>query len=387
MKKIYCLDKIAKVGTNMFDSDYTMTSELNEANAILVRSSSMHEMEFGKELYAIARAGAGVNNIPIEECAGKGIVVFNTPGANANGVKELVVCGMLMAARDVIGGVNWVKSIAKSENIAKEVEKGKKNFAGSELKNKTLGVIGLGAIGAEVANIGASLGMQVLGYDPYISVNSAWRLSRRVKPVNDLQEIIANADYISLHLPLNDNDRKMVNAKMLSGMKTGVVVLNFSRDLLVDDEAMEEALNNGKVKTYVTDFPNEKTANMPHCISIPHLGASTKESEDNCAIMAAEQIQDFINNGNIRNSVNYPNCDMGVCHAASRVTVMHKNIPNMIGQITATFGKCKINIADMTNKSRDKYAYTMIDIESIMTMEALKELEKIEGILRVRVIK
>lgn len=387
MKKIYCLDKIAKVGTNMFDSDYTMTSELNEANAILVRSSSMHEMEFGKELYAIARAGAGVNNIPIEECAGKGIVVFNTPGANANGVKELVVCGMLMAARDVIGGVNWVKSIAKSENIAKEVEKGKKNFAGSELKNKTLGVIGLGAIGAEVANIGASLGMQVLGYDPYISVNSAWRLSRRVKPVNDLQEIIANADYISLHLPLNDNDRKMVNAKMISGMKTGVVVLNFSRDLLVDDEAMEEALNNGKVKTYVTDFPNEKTANMPHCISIPHLGASTKESEDNCAIMAAEQIQDFINNGNIRNSVNYPNCDMGVCHAASRVTVMHKNIPNMIGQITATFGKCKINIADMTNKSRDKYAYTMIDIESIMTMEALKELEKIEGILRVRVIK
>ncbi len=387
MKKIYCLDKIAKVGTNIFGSDYSITTDMAEANAVLVRSSSMHEMEFGKELHAIARAGAGVNNIPLEECASKGIVVFNTPGANANGVKELVVCGMLLAARDVSGGINWVKSIAGSESIAKDVEKGKNRFAGTELKGKTIGVIGLGAIGAEVANIGASLGMEVLGYDPYISVNSAWRLSRRVKPVTDLQELISKADYISLHLPLNDKDRKMINAEMISGMKNGVVVLNFSRDLLVDDDAMEAALLSGKVKKYVTDFPNERTANMQGCISIPHLGASTKESEDNCAIMAAEQIREFINNGNIRNSVNYPNCDMGICHAASRVTVMHKNIPNMIGQITATFGRCKINILDMTNKSRDKYAYTMIDIESIMTMEALKEVEKIEGILKVRVIK
>ncbi len=387
MKKIYCLDKIAKVGTNIFGSDYSITTDMAEANAVLVRSSSMHEMEFGKELHAIARAGAGVNNIPLEECASKGIVVFNTPGANANGVKELVVYGMLLAARDVSGGINWVKSIAGSESIAKDVEKGKNRFAGTELKGKTIGVIGLGAIGAEVANIGASLGMEVLGYDPYISVNSAWRLSRRVKPVTDLQELISKADYISLHLPLNDKDRKMINAEMISGMKNGVVVLNFSRDLLVDDDAMEAALLSGKVKKYVTDFPNERTANMQGCISIPHLGASTKESEDNCAIMAAEQIREFINNGNIRNSVNYPNCDMGICHAASRVTVMHKNIPNMIGQITATFGRCKINILDMTNKSRDKYAYTMIDIESIMTMEALKEVEKIEGILKVRVIK
>lgn len=387
MKNIYCLDKIAKVGTNVFQADYSMTSDISEANAILVRSSSMHEMEFGKNLHAIARAGAGVNNIPLESCASKGIVVFNTPGANANGVKELVVCGMLLAARDVIGGIHWVKSIAGNESIAKDVEKGKKNFAGSELKGKTFGVIGLGAIGAEVANIGASLGMEVLGYDPYISVNSAWRLSRRVKPVTDLHEIISRSDYISLHLPLNDTDKKMVNREMLSGMKNGVVVLNFSRDLLVDDEAMAEALASGKVRKYVTDFPNPQTANMEGCISIPHLGASTEESEDNCAVMAAEQVRDFLNNGNIRNSVNYPNCDMGVCQAASRVTVMHKNIPNMIGQITATFGRCGINIVDMTNKSKDKYAYTMIDIESIMTMEALSEVEKIDGILKVRVIK
>lgn len=387
MKNIYCLDKIAKVGTDIFGKEYELVNNMDNANGILVRSSSLHEAVFDKETVAIARAGAGVNNIPLERCAAEGIVVFNTPGANANGVKELAICGMLLAARDIVGGVNWVKTIKESPSIDKDVEKGKKSFAGTEIRGKKLGVIGLGAIGAMVANAGESLGMEVYGYDPYISVNSAWNLSRKIIHITDINQIFSECDYISLHLPLTNDNKGLINKNSFALMKDGVIILNFSRDLLVDDIDMEEALNTGKVKVYVTDFPNTKTANMDKVITIPHLGASTSESEDNCAIMAVEQLKDYIENGNIKNSVNYPNCDMGVCSTICRVTLLHKNIPNMIGQISSILAKYNINIADMTNKSRDKFAYTMLDLETMADTKLLSELGSIEGVLKVRLIK
>lgn len=387
MKNIYCLDKIAKVGTDIFGKEYELVNNMDKANGILVRSSSLHEAVFDKETVAIARAGAGVNNIPLERCAAEGIVVFNTPGANANGVKELAICGMLLAARDIVGGVNWVKTIKESPSIDKDVEKGKKSFAGTEIRGKKLGVIGLGAIGAMVANAGESLGMDVYGYDPYISVNSAWNLSRKIIHITDINQIFSECDYISLHLPLTNDNKGLINKNSFALMKDGVIILNFSRDLLVDDIDMEEALNTGKVKVYVTDFPNTKTANMDKVITIPHLGASTSESEDNCAIMAVEQLKDYIENGNIKNSVNYPNCDMGVCSTICRVTLLHKNIPNMIGQISSILAKYNINIADMTNKSRDKFAYTMLDLETMADTKLLSELGSIEGVLKVRLIK
>ena len=387
MKNIYCLDKIAKVGTDIFGKEYELVNNMDNANGILVRSSSLHEAVFDKETVAIARAGAGVNNIPLERCASEGIVVFNTPGANANGVKELAICGMLLAARDIVGGVNWVKTIKESPSIDKDVEKGKKSFAGTEIRGKKLGVIGLGAIGAMVANAGESLGMEVYGYDPYISVNSAWNLSRKIIHITDINQIFSECDYISLHLPLTNDNKGLINKNSFALMKDGVIILNFSRDLLVDDIDMEEALNTGKVKVYVTDFPNTKTANMDKVITIPHLGASTSESEDNCAIMAVEQLKDYIENGNIKNSVNYPNCDMGVCSTICRVTLLHKNIPNMIGQISSILAKYNINIADMTNKSRDKFAYTMLDLETMADTKLLSELGSIEGVLKVRLIK
>ena len=387
MKNIYCLDKIAKVGTDIFGKEYELVNNMDKANGILVRSSSLHEAVFDKETVAIARAGAGVNNIPLERCAAEGIVVFNTPGANANGVKELAICGMLLAARDIVGGVNWVKTIKESPSIDKDVEKGKKSFAGTEIRGKKLGVIGLGAIGAMVANAGESLGMDVYGYDPYISVNSAWNLSRKIIHITDINQIFSECDYISLHLPLTNDNKGLINKNSFALMKDGVIILNFSRDLLVDDIDMEEALNTGKVKVYVTDFPNTKTANMDKVITIPHLGASTSESEDNCAIMAVEQLKDYIENGNIKNSVNYPNCDMGVCSTVCRVPLLHKNIPNMIGQISSILAKYNINIADMTNKSRDKFAYTMLDLETMADTKLLSELGSIEGVLKVRLIK
>lgn len=387
MKNIYCLDKIAKIGTDIFGEEYELVNNMDNANGILVRSSSLHEAVFDKETVAIARAGAGVNNIPLERCAAEGIVVFNTPGANANGVKELAICGMLLAARDIVGGVNWVKTIKESPSIDKDVEKGKKSFAGTEIRGKKLGVIGLGAIGAMVANAGESLGMEVYGYDPYISVNSAWNLSRKIIHITDINQIFSECDYISLHLPLTNDNKGLINKNSFALMKDGVIILNFSRDLLVDDIDIEEALNTGKVKVYVTDFPNTKTANMDKVITIPHLGASTSESEDNCAIMAVEQLKDYIENGNIKNSVNYPNCDMGVCSTVCRVTLLHKNIPNMIGQISSILAKYNINIADMTNKSRDKFAYTMLDLETMADTKLLSELGSIEGVLKVRLIK
>ena len=387
MKKIHCLNAIASVGTDIFDENYELTDNINEADAIMVRSAAMGDMEFSKNLLAIARAGAGVNNIPLERCADAGIVVFNTPGANANGVKELVICGMLLAARDVVGGIEWTRSIKDSDTISKDVEKGKKNFAGGEIKGKKLGVIGLGAIGAEVANVAASLGLEVLGYDPYISVNSAWRLSRKIKHITDINEIFKDCDYITLHVPLTNDNKGMIGKDSIAEMKDGVVILNFARDLLVDDDEMEKALESGKVARYVTDFPNTKSAKMEKAIVIPHLGASTQESEDNCAVMAANELVDYLENGNIKNSVNFPSCDMGVCQVEGRVAILHKNVPNMIGQITSAFAKNGYNISDLTNKSKASRAYTLIDIESKASEKLVDELNAIDGVLKVRVIK
>ena len=387
MRKIHCLNAIANVGTDIFDENYKLTDNIEEADAIMVRSAAMGDMDFSENLLAIARAGAGVNNIPLERCADAGIVVFNTPGANANGVKELVICGMLLAARDVVGGIEWTRSIKDSDTIAKDVEKGKKNFVGGEIKGKKLGVIGLGAIGAEVANAAASLGLEVLGYDPFISVNAAWRLSRKIKPITDINEIFKECDYITLHVPLTDDNKGMIGKNSIPQMKDGVVILNFARDLLVDDDEMEKALESGKVARYVTDFPNTKSAKMEKAIVIPHLGASTQESEDNCAVMAANELVDYLENGNIKNSVNFPSCDMGVCQVEGRVALLHKNIPNMIGQITSAFAKNGYNISDLTNKSKGSKAYTLIDIESKASDSLVKELNAIDGILKVRVIK
>ena len=387
MKTIHCLNAISKYGLGFLTEDYKLTDEINEAQGILVRSASLHDTKFSDSLLAVARAGAGVNNIPLEDCAESGIVVFNTPGANANGVKELVLAGLLLASRDIIGGIAWCQDNKGDENISKTVEKRKKAFAGGEIKGKKLGVIGLGAIGAEVANAAAALGMEVYGYDPYISVNAAWMLSRDVKHITSVDTIYQECDFISVHVPLLDSTRAMINQETLAKMKDGVVVLNFARDLLVNDEDMAAALDSGKVKRYISDFPNPKVVNMPGAIVIPHLGASTEESEDNCAKMAVMELMDYLENGNIRNSVNYPSCDMGVCKTESRVAVMHLNVPNMIGQVTGTMASGGINISDMTNKSRDKYAYTLMDLDKQPDEETIKKLQAINGILRVRVIK
>ena len=387
MFQIKCLNPIAKVGLDNFSDQYTVTEEVQEADGILVRSASMHEMELPKRLLAVARAGAGVNNIPLDKCAEQGIVVFNTPGANANGVKELVLAGMLLAARDVVGGIEWVKSTKDDENIAKAAEKEKKNFAGTEIMGKKLGVIGLGAIGVKVANAAVALGMEVYGYDPYLSVNAAWNLSRSVKHVLNVDDIYAECDYITIHVPLMDDTKGMINGEAIAKMKKGVNLLNFARDLLADEKAVLEGLQSGQIAHYVSDFPNPTTAGAPGCIVIPHLGASTEESEDNCAVMAVEELKDYLENGNIRNSVNYPACDMGVCAKAGRVAIFHKNIANMISKFTAVFGEKGINISDMTNKSRGEVAYTMLDVETALTEDIVKALESIDGVFRARIVK
>lgn len=385
--KLHCLNPISKYGIELLTDAYEMTDDAAQAEGILVRSASMHEMELPDGLLAVARAGAGVNNIPLDVCAEKGIVVFNTPGANANGVKELVIAALLLGSRDIVDGVAWCRENAADPNIAKTVEKSKKAFAGHEIKGKKLGVIGLGAIGAEVANAAAALGMDVYGYDPFISVNGAWMLSRDVKHIMSVDTIYQECDYITVHVPLMDSTKKMINKDTIASMKDGVVVLNFSRDLLVDDDAMAEALESGKVHRYITDFPNPKSVNMKNVIAIPHLGASTEEAEDNCAVMAVKEMMDYLENGNIRNSVNYPACDMGVCRTASRIAVMHKNIPNMIGQITGALAEQDVNISDMTNKSRDQYAYTLLDLESRPKEATIEKLKGIKGVLRVRTVK
>lgn len=386
MYKYHCLNPIADIGLNQFTEEYAAVDNAEHADAILVRSASMHDMEFDKELKVIARAGAGVNNIPLDRCAEEGIVVFNTPGANANGVKELVVAGMLLASRDVIGGIDWVKEHEDDCDVAKAAEKAKKAFAGCEIEGKKLGVIGLGAIGVLVANTASNLGMKVYGYDPYLSVDAAWKLSRSIYHAKTVEELYQECDYITIHVPAMDSTKGMIDKEAINLMKKDVVVLNFARDVLVNEEDMVEALESGKVKKYVTDFPNPRITGVKNTIVIPHLGASTEESEDNCAKMAVKETMDFLENGNIRNSVNYPNCDMGCRGEKTRITILHRNVPNMIGQFTSILADAKINISDMTNKSKKEYAYTMIDVEGEVTEDVTDRLNKVNEVLRIRVI-
>ena len=386
MYRYHCLNPISQVGLETFTEEYVPVSEPEKADAILVRSTNMKEMEFAKELKAIARAGAGVNNIHLEKCAEEGIVVFNTPGANANGVKELVLAGMLLASRDIIGGINWVQENEEDGNIAKDAEKAKKAFVGCELEGKKLGVIGLGAIGVLVANAATHLGMEVYGYDPYISVDSARRLSRSIRHAKTVDEIYKDCDYITIHVPATDATKNMIDKDALGLMKKGVVVLNFARNVLVEEEAMVDALVSGHVKHYVTDFPTPQIAGVKGAIVIPHLGASTEESEDNCAVMAASQIKNYLENGNIKNSVNYPDCDMGLRGNNTRILLLHHNVPNMIGQFTKILADDNMKIADLTNKSKGKYAYTMIDIDSAVSENVIKDLGTVKEVLRIRVI-
>ena len=386
MYKYHCLNPIADIGLNQFNDAYAPVDSMEDADAVLVRSAAMHELNLGKNLKVIARAGAGVNNIPLDRCAEEGIVVFNTPGANANGVKELVLAGLFLAARDVVGGIEWVKENKDDADIAKKAEKAKKAFAGSELEGKKLGVIGLGAIGVLVANAAVHLGMEVYGYDPYLSVDAAWKLSRQIRHANTVEEIYKECDYITIHVPALDSTKGMINSETIALMKDGVVILNFARDLLVKEGELLEALAAGKVKKYVTDFPNPTVVGKENVIVIPHLGASTEESEDNCAKMAVKEVIEFLENGNIRNSVNYPNCDMGLRGDCTRITIMHRNVPNMIGQFSAILADDGVNIANMANKSRNAYAYTIIDVESKITDEIVEELVNVKDVLRVRVI-
>lgn len=387
MFKYSCLNPIAETGLEMFSDKYEKTENLEEADLVLVRSAKMTEMEIPSSVVAIGRAGAGVNNIPIQDCAANGVVVFNTPGANANGVKELVLAGMLLASRDIVGGIEWVEQNENEADISKLAEKKKKAFAGCEISGKKLGIIGLGAIGAMVANAAVHLGMDVYGYDPYISIDAAWNLSRSIKHIKSVDEIYEQCDYITIHVPLLDSTKKMINKEAIDKMKDGVVLLNFARDLLVDEEALVKALETGKVKKYVTDFANPTVAGTPGTLVTPHLGASTEEAEINCAVMAVKELCDFMENGNIKNSVNFPNCDMGTCRVAGRLAITHKNIPNMISQFTKILGDDGMNIADLTNKSRGEYAYTLIDLETAISLEVVAELEKIDGVSRVRVVK
>lgn len=387
MYKYNCLNPIAGVGLDLFSDEYTKVEELKDADAVLVRSAAMHDLELPDSLLAVARAGAGVNNIPLDKCADKGIVVFNTPGANANGVKELVFAGMLYAARDIVGGIDWCLENQNDENIAKTAEKQKKNFAGTEISGKKLGVIGLGAIGVLVANAATSLGMEVYGYDPYISVNAAWNLTRSVKHVTNVEDIYRECDFITIHVPLLDSTRKMINAEAIAMMKPTAIVLNFARDLLVDEEAMVDALAKGKVHKYVSDFPNTTTVGAKGCIVTPHLGASTAESEDNCAIMAVREIRDYLENGNIVHSVNFPDCNMGACTTAGRIGILHKNEKGIIAKFTTVLGDADVNVSDLTNKGKGDYAYSLIDVDSVVADDVVGKISGLDGVLRVRVVK
>ena len=384
MYNVKTLNKIAACGTDLLDrSKYTVGDDIDNPQAILVRSASMHEMELGDDLLAIARAGAGVNNIPVDKCSEKGIVVFNTPGANANAVKELVIAGMLLASRDVIGGVAWANTLT-GDDVDKQVEKGKSNFAGCEIKGKTLGIIGLGAIGILVANAAYALGMEVIGYDPYLSVDSALKLSRHVKKANSPEEVYAVADYITIHVPLMDSTRNTINAETIAQMKDGVIILNFARGGLVNNADIKKALADGKVAKYVVDFADSETVNQPGIINIPHLGASTAESEDNCAVMAAQELADYLENGNILNSVNFPNCSLPEDNIG-RIAIAHKNIPNVIAKFTEALSS--VNISDMINKSKGELAYTIINTDHAIPAEAIEKLNQIDAVIRVRVIK
>lgn len=386
MFQIQYLNPISKKGTDLWTDQYKTAEDAAQADAIMVRSAAMHDMEFSPNLLAVSRAGAGVNNIPLDRCADAGIVVFNTPGANANGVVELAMCGMLLGSRDIVGGIEWVKSIQNEGDVAKKVEKGKSKFAGNEIAGKTLGVIGLGAIGGPLANNAIKLGMQVYGCDPYISIDAAWHLDSRIIPVKTREEIYESCDIISVHVPLLDSTRGMIGEEAISKMKDGVILLNFARDALVDDDALEKALKSGKVKRYITDFPNDRTASMEGVVAIPHLGASTEEAEDNCARMAVRQVMNYLENGNIINSVNFPNCDMGKCTKPARLMILHKNIPNSIGQFTSAVAKENVNISDMLNRSKGEYACTLLDLDSVVSDAVINAIEAVDGVLRVRMI-
>lgn len=384
MFNILTLNKIAKGGLDQLNDNYKITDDANvDADGIILRSFKMHDMELPESLKAVARAGAGTNNIPIDKCSEKGIVVFNTPGANANAVKELVIAGMLLASRDVIGGVAWANTLT-GDDVDKQVEKGKSNFAGCEIKGKTLGIIGLGAIGILVANAAYALGMEVIGYDPYLSVDSALKLSRHVKKANSPEEVYAAADYITIHVPLMDSTRNTINAETIAQMKDGVIILNFARGGLVNNADIKKALADGKVAKYVVDFADSETVNQPGIINIPHLGASTAESEDNCAVMAAQELADYLENGNILNSVNFPNCSLPEDNIG-RIAIAHKNIPNVIAKFTEALSS--VNISDMINKSKGELAYTIINTDHAIPAEAIEKLNQIDAVIRVRVIK
>lgn len=387
MINVNCLNNIASVGLDLFSDNYNVDSSFEDAQAVLVRSAKMHDMELGDNLLAIARAGAGVNNIPLDKCADKGIVVFNTPGANANAVKEQVIAAMLLASRDLLGGNKWVADNKDDADIAKSTEKAKKAFAGQEIKGKKLGVIGLGAIGQLVANAAVALGMEVYGYDPYLSVNAAWNLSRKVKHIVNVEDIYKECNYITVHVPALDSTKGMINKAAFDMMQDGTVIINCARDVLVNESDIAEALKSGRVKCYVTDFPNTTVADMEGAIVFPHLGASTEEAEDNCAVMAVQELSNYIENGNIVNSVNYPACDMGVCQTAGRVAVCHKNVPAVISKITTVMGEAGINIEAMANKSKGDYAYSLLDICSVANDDVVAKLTDIEGVIKVRVVK
>ncbi len=387
MINVNCLNNIASVGLDLFSSDYNTSASFEESQAVLVRSAKMHDMELPAGLLAIARAGAGVNNIPLDKCADAGIVVFNTPGANANAVKEHVLAAMLLASRDLIGGIDWVKANKDDADIAKSAEKAKKAFAGKEIKGKKLGVIGLGAIGQLVANAAISLGMEVYGYDPYLSVNAAWNLSSEVKHIVNVEDIYKECEYITIHVPALDSTKGMINKAAFDMMQKGTVVINCARDVLVDEPAILDAIKSGKVAKYVTDFPNTTTAGQEGVIVLPHLGASTEEAEDNCAVMAVKELRNFIENGNIVNSVNYPACDMGICSSIGRVAICHKNVPAVISKITSVMGDAGINIEEMANKSRGDYAYSLLDVSTAVSDDVVSKLNAIDGVIKVRVVK
>ncbi len=387
MVNVNCLNNISQVGLKLFTDDYNIESSFEDAQAVLVRSAKMHDLEFSDNLLAIARAGAGVNNIPLDKCAEAGVVVFNTPGANANAVKEQVIAAMLLASRDIIGGNKWVQENKDDADIAKSTEKAKKAFAGQEIKGKKLGVIGLGAIGQLVANAAIALGMEVYGYDPYLSVNAAWNLSSQVKHIVNVEDIYRECNYITVHVPALDSTKGMINKEAFDLMQDGTIIINCARDVLVDESAIGEALKSGRVKKYVTDFPNTTTAGMDGAIVLPHLGASTEEAEENCAEMAVKELRNFIENGNIVNSVNYPACDMGVCNATGRIAICHKNVPAVISKITSIFADAGINIEEMANKSRGEYAYSLFDVDKAVDENVVERLATLDGIIKVRIVK
>lgn len=388
MFKVLTLNKISKKGLRLLPDNFEVGTDIKDPDAILVRSANMHDMDIPRSVKFVGRAGAGVNNIPLDAFAEKGIVVCNTPGANANAVKELVAAGLLLSSRKVAQGIDWVKGLDNpEEGVAKAVEKNKSTFAGPELYGKKLGVIGLGAIGVLVANMAVDLGMKVYGFDPYISIDNAWGLSRKVRRSKNLEKIFQNCDYISLHLPYMEETKDYVNADLLADAKPGLRLLNFARGGLVNNDALKNAVADGTVAAYVTDFPSEDLIGVDNVICIPHLGASTPESEENCAVMAVEEMVDYLTEGNILHSVNYPDVDMGPMNNIGRITINHHNIPNMIAQVTTILAKDNINISDMTNKNRGNYAYTMIDTDSPISLKVKEDLYKIKGVTRVRILK